>query len=199
MEDEKKQNVDTQTTTDNAQKEQKTENTIVEKHAQINPKDFDFVHKEAPEVAENADVVELQPRKFMGEYDKHVASKPFEIVDSNKSVQDNFEEAIQKEEKSLVNEQAAEISKNVTVDDEKSAVLIPENNVKEDKTVAVPVVMVPEMKSKNSESNSSEDKKVVTKIADNVENNSQVSQQKEEKTVDDSAAQSENSTLSLRN
>ena len=137
----------------------KTETKIVEKHAQVNPADFDFVHKPLPEVDSDAEVVELEPHKFMGTSDKNIASQQYSLQSKEQRVSDNYGLKTDNFDAEPVEKQSAQISKDVNSEEADSAVVIPEAEVSDkDKNVAVPVVLVPKMNIPDSKAEKSEEK-----------------------------------------
>ena len=149
---------------------------VVEKHADINPKDFDLVHNQAPKISETDEVIELAPENYMSDVEKVLSNQQFGNI-NNQKVANNFsglkisskpEDVVQPAEKteSEVKEQVeetktAEVSKNAEVKDDAQIVLPEENNSdkKEEKAVSVPVVTVPHLEAPKTE------KSTVTTVA----------------------------------
>lgn len=137
---------------------------VVEKHADVNPKDFDLVHNQAPKIADTDEVIELSPENYMTDVEKALSNQQFGNI-NNKKVTDNFsdlniaktsgEQAIEKsvsdnsveQEKETKN---AEVSKSANVTED-TQVVLPEEKKVEEKTVSVPVVTVPHLEAPKSE------------------------------------------------
>lgn len=137
---------------------------IVEKHADINPKDFDLVHNQAPKIADSDEVIELSPENYMTDVEKALSNQQFSSI-NNKKVTDNFSDlkvAKTSEEQSIeksVNENStkqekdtknAEVSKSVSIA-ENTQVVLPEEPKVEEKPVSVPVVNVPHLEAPKTE------------------------------------------------
>lgn len=128
---------------------------VVEKHADVNPKDFDLVHNQAPKIADTDEVIELSPENYMTDVEKALSNQQFSNI-NNKKVTDNFsdlkvakassEQSIEKsvsedstkQEKETKN---AEISKSANVTED-TQVVLPEEEKTQEKPVSVPVVTV---------------------------------------------------------
>ena len=165
---------------------------IVEKHADINPKDFDLVHNQAPKIAETDEVIELAPENYMSDVEKVLSNQQFGNI-NNQKVANNFsglkisskvDDVAQTSEKAAngVKEQVeetktAEVSKIAEVKDEAQIVLPEENNSakKDEKAVSVPVVTVPHLDAPKTE------KPAVTTVASKTDET--VSEQQERPTL----------------
>lgn len=165
---------------------------IVEKHADINPKDFDLVHNQAPKIAETDEVIELAPENYMSDVEKVLSNQQFGNI-NNQKVANNFsglkisskvDDVAQTSEKVAngVKEQVeetktAEVSKIAEVKDEAQIVLPEENNSakKDEKAVSVPVVTVPHLEAPKTE------KPAVTTVASKTDET--VSEQQERPTL----------------
>lgn len=165
---------------------------IVEKHADINPKDFDLVHNQAPKIAETDEVIELAPENYMSDVEKVLSNQQFGNI-NNQKVANNFsglkisskvDDVAQTSEKVAngVKEQVeetktAEVSKIAEVKDEAQIVLPEENNSakKDEKAVSVPVVTVPHLDAPKTE------KPAVTTVASKTDET--VSEQQERPTL----------------
>ena len=109
---------------------------IVEKHADVNPQDFDFVHKESPVIEDNSDVVKLEsPNKFVNSSEKQ------DVVSENVvSVDDNTET------NAVVSSEIAEVSSSGEVSREENPIVLPEEKSLVQKSEPeVPVLIVPEL------------------------------------------------------
>ena len=165
---------------------------IVEKHADINPKDFDLVHNQAPKIAETDEVIELAPENYMSDVEKVLSNQQFGNI-NNQKVANNFsglkisskvDDVAQTSEKAAngVKEQVeetktAEVSKIAEVKDEAQIVLPEENNSakNDEKAVSVPVVTVPHLDAPKTE------KPAVTTVASKTDET--VSEQQERPTL----------------
>lgn len=165
---------------------------IVEKHADINPKDFDLVHNQAPKIAETDEVIELAPENYMSDVEKVLSNQQFGNI-NNQKVANNFSglkisskvddvaqtsEKVAKGVKEQVEEtKTAEVSKIAEVKDEAQIVLPEENNSakKDEKAVSVPVVTVPHLEAPKTE------KPAVTTVASKTDET--VSEQQERPTL----------------
>ncbi len=165
---------------------------IVEKHADINPKDFDLVHNQAPKIAETDEIIELAPENYMSDVEKVLSNQQFGNI-NNQKVANNFsgskisskvDDVAQASEKVAngVKEQVeetkiAEVSKIAEVKDEAQIVLPEENNSakKDEKAVSVPVVTVPHLDAPKTE------KPAVTTVASKTDET--VSEQQERPTL----------------
>ena len=165
---------------------------IVEKHADINPKDFDLVHNQAPKIAETDEVIELAPENYMSDVEKVLSNQQFGNI-NNQKVANNFSglkisskvddvaqtsEKVANDVKEQVEEtKTAEVSKIAEVKDEAQIVLPEENNSakKDEKAVSVPVVTVPHLDAPKTE------KPAVTTVASKTDET--VSEQQERPTL----------------
>lgn len=165
---------------------------VVEKHADVNPKDFDLVHNQAPKIAETDEVIELAPENYMTDVEKVLSNQQFSNI-NNQNVANNFsglkisskaDDVVQTAEKTAndVKEQVeetktAEVSKIAEVKDDAQIVLPEDNNStkKEEKSVSVPVVTVPHLEAPKTE------KPTVTTVASKTDET--VSEQHERPTL----------------
>ena len=165
---------------------------IVEKHADINPKDFDLVHNQAPKIAETDEVIELAPENYMSDVEKVLSNQQFGNI-NNQKVANNFsglkisskvddvaqtsEKAESKKKEQVEETKTAEVSKIAEVKDEAQIVLPEENNSakKDEKAVSVPVVTVPHLEAPKTE------KPAVTTVASKTDET--VSEQQERPTL----------------
>jgi len=109
---------------------------IVEKHADVNPQDFDFVHKESPIIKDNSDVVKLEsPNNFVNSSEKQdVVSENVVPVDDNT------------ETNAVVSSEIAEVSSSGEVSREENPIVLPEEKSLVQKSEPeVPVLIVPEL------------------------------------------------------
>ncbi len=141
---------------------------VVEKHADVNPKDFDLVHNQAPKIAETDEVIELAPENYMTDVEKVLSNQQFGNI-NNQNVANNFsglkisskvDDIAQTSEKTAndIKEQVdetktAEVSKIAEVKDDAQIVLPEDNNSnkKEEKAVSVPIVTVPHLEAPKTE------------------------------------------------
>lgn len=139
-------------------KDAKNSPKVVEKHADVDLNEFDFVHKPAPDVDETSDVVKLDSKNLLPA--KEVPSETFAAENVIKADNDDNTEDLH----------SAELSKEdktVSMTDDSEPVIIPEPDaaVKNDKNVAVPVVLVPEI-SESVKEVTKPVKEIITKVED---------------------------------
>lgn len=123
---------------------------VVEKHANVDLEEFDFVHKQAPAVDENSAEIVKFDSKDSGKSQadntgSEVVQQGTEVSDSNIAVEESGENT------EALNNKLVE---NKAVDKEPEPVVIPEDTskiIKTDKKTPVPIVVVPALDEATSE------------------------------------------------
>lgn len=126
---------------------------VVEKHADVDLKQFDFVHKQPPVVDETTEVVELEPENFIRSAEKKLESESLEVkppksltsLQPDTSLKKSLQtDTVEDNVTGLSNlEETAQI---ILPEAEPEKLVIPESKeAKNDVKVAVPVVVVPEL------------------------------------------------------
>lgn len=119
---------------------------VTEKYAQVDEKEFGKINKQLPIIENESDVVELEPSNFIFQAEQKVKSEPFDIKyqkqpqkNSSLKLSDFSSPAVE----AVQNVEKGEVSKQV----EQPSVILPEEPVAkvQDKTVSVPIVVVPEI------------------------------------------------------
>lgn len=137
--------------------EVKPQPKINEKHADVNPKDFDLIHNQAPQISDDDEIVELPPENYMTDVELALANKPYTLKNPTQ-VESGFSglKVTQKDEpaNSVVSQEdvkVAEVSKE-EVEKEAPQVVLPEKSSnKLAKKEAVPVVLVPHLDAPKSD------------------------------------------------
>lgn len=137
--------------------EVKSQPKINEKHADVNPKDFDLIHNQAPQISDNDEIVELPPENYMTDIELALANKPYTLKNPTQ-VESGFSglNVTQKEEpaNSVVSQEDVKVSgvSKDEVEKEAPQIVLPEKaSNKLAKKEAVPVVLVPHLDAPKSD------------------------------------------------
>lgn len=137
--------------------EVKSQPKINEKHADVNPKDFDLIHNQAPQISDDDEIVELPPENYMTDIELALANKPYTLKNPTQ-VESGFSglNVTQKEEpaNSVVSPEDVKVSgvSKDEVEKEAPQIVLPEKaSNKLAKKEAVPVVLVPHLDAPKSD------------------------------------------------